>query len=71
MHAKHHVIEVILENFTKYGAKAKEYFAKEETDVDRKKHFVGGSVYSHHDEVDKRLCFMKYFAQQSEDYCMS
>ena len=71
MHEKHNVMEVILENFKKYGAQANEYFTKAGKDVDRKKHFVGGSVYSHHDEVDKRLGFMKYFAQQSDAYCMS
>jgi hypothetical protein len=49
----------VLENFKKYGVKASEYFAAAGKDADRKKHYVGGSVYSHHDEVDKRLGFLK------------
>lgn len=39
--------------------------------MDRRKIFIGGSLYSHHDEVDERLQFLKFFAKVSEGYCIS
>lgn len=39
--------------------------------MDRRKVFIAGSLYSHHDEIDERLQFLKFFASVSEGYCIS
>jgi len=39
--------------------------------ADRRKLFVFGSLYAHHEEIDERLQFMKFFASVFEGYCIS
>jgi hypothetical protein len=37
----------------------------------RHKPLVRGGPYSHHEEIDERLQFIKFIAQVSSDYCIS
>jgi hypothetical protein len=45
--------------------------AKEQEIPDRKKLFVNYGTYSHHEEIDKRLDFLRFFAEKNDNYIIS
>ena len=65
-------MKVLLSNFENYCCLATAKLASGEFDVaQRKKLFLLNPKYSHHDEIDERLQFLKYLAQVSTDYQVS
>lgn len=69
----HHIMDVLLANLAAYSNKVVAQLSKsgKPAQADRKNLFIGNSVHSHHDEIDKRLDFIKFYAQVNEDYCVS
>jgi hypothetical protein len=62
---------VVLDNLKAYCDSANAYVQKEKDVPDRKKLFVNYGTNSHHDEIDKRLEFLKFFAEQNSNYAIS
>ena len=58
MQSKHNIMETMLGNLKAYCLEAYKQFDSSKNEVERSKIFVKGSVYSHHDEIDKRLVFI-------------
>ena len=58
-------MSIVLDNLCHYCEQAR---AKCATGDDRKKVSMVNPKYSHHEEVDERLQFLKYLAQISPDY---
>ena len=69
------MIEVLLKNLATYvcSARAKQAeLGAKNVETDRKKlMLVNSGKYSHHEEVDERLQFLKYVAQMTTDYQIS
>jgi hypothetical protein len=67
------LVDGLLQDLTHYYGRAASYLQETQNaqPVDRRKVFVFGSLYSHHEEIDERLQFIKFFASVSEGYCIS
>ena len=61
---------VLLDNLKSYITESNTKLAGP-TDQDRKKLFPLNSKYSHNEEVDERLQFLRYIAQISTEYQIS
>lgn len=62
---EHGLVTKVLDNL-KYYCKLVNEKLMEEAHEDRKKLFLVNPKYSHHDEVEKRLNFVKYLASVTE-----
>ena len=65
------LVNVLLDNLSHYTQLAKAKVTEANKDADRKKLQLVNSKYSHHEEVDERLQFLKYIAQVATDYQIS
>ena len=65
------LVETLLSNLSEYCRQAASK-VKDDTDVSqRKKLFLVNAKYSHSDEIDERLQFIKYIASISNEYQVS
>lgn len=64
-------MNVLLDNLSHYTQQAKAKVAEANKSTDRKKLYLVNTKYSHHEEVDERLQFLKYIAQISTEYQIS
>lgn len=55
-------MNVLLDNLSHYTQQAKAKVAEANKSTDRKKLYLVNTKYSHHEEVDERLQFLKYIA---------
>lgn len=59
-------MEALLDDLASHSKAANEFVgALDKMPSDRKKLFVNESQYSHHEEIDERLGFMKYVASMA------
>jgi hypothetical protein len=59
---EHKLIDIVMANFVDYAERARNHMSGE----NRKKLYLAGSKYSHHEEVDERLTFLRYIASVSD-----
>ena len=59
-----HIVEILLENLTNYCRIVRE--AEIDFKVDRRKLHVLSNKYSHAEEIEERLQFLKYYASISD-----
>lgn len=64
------LVDTLLNNFAEYCAQANSKIITQELDQ-RKKLILVNLKYSHNEEVDERLQFLKYLATISPDYQIS
>lgn len=64
------LIDILLNNFNEYCTQANSKITTQELDQ-RKKLILVNLKYSHNEEVDERLQFLKYLATISPDYQIS
>ena len=62
---KHQIVKVVLDNMNNYCQAVNDKFNGKPFES-RKKLYIVHSKYSHHDEIDERLQFLKYIAEISE-----
>lgn len=70
------LVGFLLLDLSNYCLSAAEYLgelskASPEATLDRKKVNVKESVYSHHEEVEERLEFLKFIAKMTNDFCIT
>jgi hypothetical protein len=66
------LMEALLDDLAAHSKAANEFVGGlDKVPSDRKKLFVNESQYSHHEEIDERLTFIKYVASMASDYCLS
>ena len=68
---EHNILDVYLDNMNQYCEAANQFIAKENDSANRKKLYVNYGAYSHHDEIDKRLEFLKFFAETNSNFAIS
>jgi adenylyl- and sulfurtransferase ThiI len=65
------LIQVLLANLRDYTVQAHSKLNSVAYNESRKKLFIVNTKYSHHEEIDERLQFIKYLASVSPDYQVS
>lgn len=61
-------MNILVENLAQYIQAARGKITEANRGTDRKKLNLLNPKYTHHEEVDERLQFLKYVAQISTDY---
>ena len=65
-------MEALIDNLAFHSKAANEFLSGiDKVPSDRKKLFVNESQYSHHEDLNERLKFIKYVASMAFDYCLS
>jgi len=68
---ENNLVNILIDNLSHYTTLAKQKATEANKSGDRKKLNLVNSKYSHHDEVDERLQFLKYIATIAIDYQIS